>query len=193
MDTAGEDRRATARDRIMEAALDLFFERGIHAVGVDAIVERAGVAKMSLYNHFGSKDDLVAAFLREKDRRWRESFAAAVEARADSPARRVLAAFDVLEDGLERDGFRGCAFINTAAELPDPNHPGRQACMDHVRWLRGYFGGLLGEAGVKAVERLSGSLAALFQGAIVVSQAEQDSRAIRDARAAAESILGRPG
>src|SRR3954447_24943799 len=134
--------------RILEVASELFYEHGIHAVGVDTIAAASGVTKRTLYDRFGSKDELVAAYLRARDERWRGVVAAAVEA-ADGPLGRVLAPFDVLE-GWVADAGRGCAFVNAFAELDEPGHTGRAVIADEKRWLRELFGAELRSAGAGA-------------------------------------------
>ncbi len=189
MDLMTTTRRDSARERILDAALELFFERGIQAVGVDAIVERAGVAKMSLYNHFDSKDELIAEFLREKDRRWRAEFAGAVNDAAPDGRGRILAAFDIVRRALEACDYRGCAFINAAGELADASHPGRAACAEHIEWLRSFFESLARDAHVREPAALAGPLVTLFQGALTVGSTERHPRAAIDARHAAEALL----
>ena len=104
-------------------------------MGVDRVVAEAGVAKATLYRHFRSKDELVVAFLRRRDGRWRDWLRSAVERLAPRPADRPLAVFDALGEWFASDDFRGCAFINAAAEIADPDHPARAAVEDHERLL----------------------------------------------------------
>lgn len=189
MDGMSTARKDSARERILEAALKLFYERGVNAVGIDAVIEQAGVAKMSLYKHFKSKDELIAAFLRERDQRWRASFVEAVEALASDPRGRLLAAFDALAAKIEAEDYRGCAFINAVGELADPDHPGRRVCDEHVAWLRSYFLGLLRDAGARDPEAKAGMFVALIQGALSVCATERSTRAAFEARGAAEAIL----
>ena len=113
-----------ARDRIVDTAYDLFSRHGIRAVGVDRIVAESGVAKMSLYRHFGSKDDLVLAFLQERERRWtNEWLRAEVERRGATPAQRMLAIFDVFGEWFSIEDFEGCSFINVLLEFDDRTNP----------------------------------------------------------------------
>ena len=128
---------SAARERILDAASAAFYARGLGAVGVDAIVEDAGVAKATLYRHFRTKDDLVVAFLRRRDERWRAWLRDAVERLAGGrPAERPLCVFDALGEWFASEEFRGCAFINAATEIADPAHPARSAVEDHSSALR---------------------------------------------------------
>ena len=124
---ADEDGEAT---RALEAAYTLFYREGIHAVGVDTIASEAGVTKTALYSNFGSKDQLVVAYLRERDRLWQQQIDR-LNAQHNSPRDRALAVFDAYEDWLSQDGFRGCAFLNATAEFPDPDHPVREVVRHH--------------------------------------------------------------
>jgi AcrR family transcriptional regulator len=174
--------------RILEVASELFYARGIHAVGVDTIAAESGVTKRTLYDRFGSKDQLVAAYLQSRDRRWRVRVDAAVEEQ-DDPVRRVLAPFDALAGWLTEGGDRGCAFVNAFAELDDAGHPGRTVIDDDKRWLRALFVRELERAGVADVEDLALQLLVLHEGALVASSVAAEPAAPRSARAAAEVLV----
>lgn len=126
-----------AGKRVLDAAAELFYERGITAVGVDLIARRAGVTKKTLYDRFGSKDELIAAYLRERDRRWRTWLAAEADRVADQadPRERILVTFDAMRTWALRESPRGCSFVNAAAELPDGAHPARQVIAGQKQWL----------------------------------------------------------
>jgi AcrR family transcriptional regulator len=183
---------APARERILDAASAAFYRRGINAVGVDAVVAEAGVAKATLYHHFRSKDELVVAFLRRRDARWREWLSSAVERLAPNPRNRPLAVFDALGEWFASDDFRGCAFINAAAEIADPAHPARAAVEDHKRLLAGYLDGLLREAGSADPAADAGAVLLLVEGAIVSALIERDAAPAARARLAAARILETP-
>src|SRR5215217_4910451 len=136
------------RDRILDVADELFYTRGLHAVGVDEIVARSGTAKTTLYAHFPSKDDLIAAYLRRRSESWRQHVDKELARRGGSPAEKIDAVFAVLADGCASPGFRGCPFINAAAEYPDPTHPGRVVSDAHRQWVREVLRDLTAEAGV---------------------------------------------
>jgi AcrR family transcriptional regulator len=173
--------------RILDVASELFYAHGIHAVGVDTIAAESGVTKRTLYDRFGSKDQLVAAYLRARDERWRAQVAAAVEAAAD-PGGRALAPFDVLEHWVTRGG-RGCAFVNAFAELDDESHPARAVIDDEKRWLRELFAGALRELGAPDADGLALHLLVLHEGALVTAAAAGQPAAPRVAREAARALV----
>lgn len=183
--------RSPAAQRVLEAASELFYERGIWATGVDTIVEHSGVTKMTLYKHFGSKDELVAAYLRRRDELWRGWLTDAVEARADSPRERLLAVFDALGSWLEGEveGFRGCAFVNAASEISAPDHPARTVALEEKRWMREYLEGLASEAGAANSEALAEQLLLLFEGATVMTTLRTSKAPTRGAKAAATALI----
>jgi len=178
-----------ARERILEAASAAFYARGIAPVGVDAVVAESGVAKATLYRHFRSKDDLVVAFLRRRDERWRDWLSAAVERLADGPGARPLCVFDALGEWFSSEDYRGCAFINAAAEIAEPDHPARAAVQDHKRLLGDYLTGLLEAAGSAEPADDAGALLLLVEGAIISAVIEGDAAPAGRARLAAARIL----
>ena len=175
--------------RILDVAAQLFYWRGIHAVGVDTIAAESGVTKRTLYDRFGSKSALVVAYLQERDRRWRDLVVDHVDREHDAVAR-VLAPFDALEEWLRAES-RGCAFVNAFAELPDADHPARQVIGDSKRWLRELFGTLLVDAGAPHPDLLARQLFTLHEGALVAFSVLAEPAAARDARAAATVLLTR--
>lgn len=184
--------RPGARERIVRAAGDLFYAEGIHAVGVDRVTAAAGVAKATLYQQFRSKDELVAACLQRRAEHWRASVADPVLALPGSAARRVGAVFERLGEAFATPGYRGCPFINAAAEYPGPDGPVAAAIAAHRAQLRGLFAELL--AGVPAARRaaLTDQLVLLYDGTMVGAQLDQGPRAARRARAAARQLLEGP-
>ncbi|MEU1702084.1 helix-turn-helix domain-containing protein [Streptomyces pseudogriseolus] len=153
--------------RIVDAAEELFYERGITAVGVDLIAEHSGVTKRTLYNRFGSKDNLVAAYLAERDRRWRSVVRAAVDA-SDGAEEAVTAPFEALRSWTTTY-TRGCAFLNALAELPDPRHPGHRVAAEQKRWLLGLFEELAAAAGCHGPATLATRLFVLHEGAVATA------------------------
>src|SRR3954471_1305237 len=117
--TIAPRRESPARRRVLDTALALFYAEGIHAVGIDRIIAEAGVAKATFYHHFPSKDDLVCAYLREQIGAVRRH----AVPRGETPEEKIVAVFEAIGEVTCRPGFRGCAFINAAAEYPDPDHP----------------------------------------------------------------------
>jgi AcrR family transcriptional regulator len=180
-----------ARDRILDTAYDLFSRHGVRTVGVDRIVAESGVAKMSLYRHFPSKDELVLAFLQERELRWTEGWLQAeVGRRADTPAGRMLAIFDVFGEWFELDDFEGCSFINVLLEYDQPDHPIRVASVGHLSNIRSFVRGLAAKAGADDPEALAHQWHILMKGSIVAA-GEGDARAAARAREMGELLLAR--
>jgi len=183
--------------RIVAAAEELFYDRGITTVGVDLIAEHSGVTKRTLYNQFGSKDHLVAAYLTERDRRWRSLVHAAVEACGNS-VEAVTAPFEALRIWSESN-TRGCAFINALAELPDPSHPAHRVAAGQKHWLRNLFEELATAAGCSNPVTLATRLLVLHEGAIATAPIALDTGAEATALArflvrveASESVTTEP-
>jgi AcrR family transcriptional regulator len=160
-------RESPARRRILDTATGLFYAEGVHAVGIDRIIAEAGVAKATFYNHFPSKEDLVLAYVQEQDQLGR----AAAEALPEQPPRQmILALFDRIAEAARQPGYRGCPFINAAAEYPDPTSPVRQAIDDHRRWSRDLFRDLLVAGGHPDPDRTADILVALNDGLLVAGE-----------------------
>jgi AcrR family transcriptional regulator len=123
-----------ARTRLLNTATRIFYAEGIHSVGIDRIVAEAQVTRATLYRHFPSKEDLVLAYLKQADQGIRGQVAAAV-ASSPSPTEQVRAVATSITDGIQSAGFRGCAFLNAAAEYSDPAHPIHQAVLAHRQWF----------------------------------------------------------
>ncbi|GLZ50694.1 TetR/AcrR family transcriptional regulator [Actinomycetospora sp. NBRC 106378] len=186
----GTGPRATVRDRLLATADRLFYAEGVHAVGIDRILAEAGVAKASLYAHFGGKDALVEAYLEGRSADWRAHVEAELPGRADDPVDRVLAVFDLLGEWFAAPGYRGCPFINVAAEYAVE---GAVAAVlgRHRTWVRALFEGLLEEAGHAAPQAAARHLVMLYDGAMVAAHLDGDPTAARDAREAARTLLTR--
>ena len=181
----------SARERILDAASVSFYREGIRAVGVDSVIADAGVAKATLYRHFPSKDDLVLAFLERRDARWRAWFAEAVERISPDPAGRPLAVFDALGEWFSSDDFRGCAFLNAAAEIADPAHPARGAVRSHEERLAAHLATICAEAGLADPAAAAEDLFLLVEGAIVCALVEGTAAPAGRARATALRLLSR--
>jgi AcrR family transcriptional regulator len=180
---------ADARTRILDAAYELFSRHGIRAVGIDAIIRRSGVARMTLYRNFGSKDDLVLAFLERREQRWTKDWLQhEAERRATDPGERLLAIFDVFDAWFRREDFEGCSFINVLLETTDPASPVHQASAEQLARIRAYVAGLAREAGVADPERLAHKWHILMKGSIVAA-GEGDHEAARRAREVAALVL----
>jgi AcrR family transcriptional regulator len=182
----------SARERILDTAYDLFSRHGIRAVGVDRIIATSGVAKMSLYRHFNSKDSLVLAFLQEREKRWTmEWLHAEASRRAEDGAGRMLAIFDVFDDWFRQNDFEGCSFINVLLEFSEDG-PIRQATTEHLATIRGLVQQFAEDAGVADPEAVACQWHILMKGSIVAA-GEGDREAARRARALGELLLEREG
>ena len=187
-----EGKRATRRrpgaERLLEAASDLFYREGIRAVGVDTISAKAGVSKRTLYNRFGGKDELVAEYLRRRDERWRVYLREQTEGLAD-PREKLLAVFGAYEEWLVGEDFRGCAFANAAAEIPDPDHPARVVARRHKEGVGEHLAALAGEAGFDEPEPLAERLLLLLEGATVMVATRRSREPLEAARSLARELL----
>ena len=181
--------RLPARDRILAAASELFYKEGTQNVGIDRIISESGVAKMSLYNHFKSKDALIAAWLQQRDENWRTWFQEAVEALAVDPRDRLLAIFDALQEWFEQPDFRGCAFINSTVELVDPEHPGYQVAIQHQQAIADYVLELVKAAELPNPDAITQQLLILIEGAIVVAMMQGNADAALRAKRVADVLL----
>ena len=177
------------RERILHTAADLFSRKGIRAVGVDTIVTSARVAKASFYHHYQSKDDLVVAWLRSDDARWLDRIASQTEASTPDPHARLLAFFDAIETLAHQPGYRGCAYLNTAAELRDEPGPARDAITDMIHEIRTYLEDLARAADLRAPEQLSQTLQLLLAGAFATTRAVGNGSPATVARHAAATLI----
>ena len=135
----GPDPRSSGRERVSRAAYELFSRDGVRAVGVDAVIARAGTAKMTLYRNFPSKDDLILEFLRRREQLWtQEWLQAESQRRGATPAEQLLAIFDIFSEWFQRADFEGCAFLTTMVEVNDKDHPVHQAAVSHLANIRSY-------------------------------------------------------
>lgn len=177
------------RERILAAARELFYRRGIHVVGVDAIAEAAGTNKMTLYRHFASKDELVAACLRElageKDAEW-DAVAAAHPA---DPKGQLQAWLRTVSSWITRDAGRGCALANAAVELPDPNHPARVVIREHKQAMRERLAALCREAGLNDPDALADEAFLLCEGVMAAAQSLGSDEPFRRLPALLEGLV----
>jgi AcrR family transcriptional regulator len=159
-----------ARDRILSAAYDLFARHGIRAVGIDAIIEHSGVARMTLYRHFSSKDELVLAFLERRDALWSVAWLQAeVERRAKKPVERLLAVFDVISEWFNADNFEGCSFINVMLETTERSSAVRAATVMYLERVRLFLEQLAVQAGIADAAAFSRQWQLLMNGSIVAA------------------------
>lgn len=202
---------ASARERLLATAERLIYSGGIHATGIDAIVRASGAARKSMYGHFASKSDLVAAALVERDARWMKWFEAGVRAAGDAPRTQLLAMFDLLRGWFASDGFHGCAFLNAAGEIGAADDPIRRVAQMHKARLLGFIETVcvaycsdcanditrphrnahLGKIETTALDphALARQWLILIDGAIGVALVSGRADAALDARALAEQVL----
>ena len=183
---AGPVKGSSARERLLEAANELFYDEGVHTVGIDRVIERAGVAKASLYNTFGSKDELVRAYLEHRHARMAARITRHVERYTD-PRDRLLAVFEAQGELFAEPAFRGCAFASASAESPGESVS--RATDEYRTWVRGLLTSLAREAGAAEPERLSRQLHMLYDGASLSARMDRDPSAATAARAAAAALL----
>ncbi|MBA3309421.1 MAG: TetR/AcrR family transcriptional regulator [Nocardioidaceae bacterium] len=191
-DAGGEATLTPAGERLLAAASGLFYARGIRAVGVDLIAEEAGTTKKTLYDRFGSKDALVALYLRRRADRWKAYVLRHLDAHASGPGvDRVLAVFDALGEWMDEQD-RGCAFVNAYAEIGGTDHPGVAVIRADKQWMRALFERLVSDAaevGVPGSDVVGAQLHLLYEGAIVATTAGGQQDSLEHARRAARRLL----
>ena len=178
-----------AADRILSTAGDLFYHQGARAIGVDEIVERAGATKPSLYRAFGSKDQLIAAYLEGQGEHMWAYFEAAVAAYPDDPKAQILAYFEGLSSRATEKGYRGCGLTNAVVEYPDPKHPGRKVAVGHKEQLRARLRDMAKAMDARKPKKLADSLLLLIEGVYVTSQLFGPEGPAAAARGAAEALI----
>jgi AcrR family transcriptional regulator len=180
---------SSARQRILDSAYDLFSHRGIRAVGIDEIRERADVAKATLYRHFGSKDELVLAFLDQREQLWtKEWVEREARSRATEADEQLLAIFDAFDEWFHRDDFEGCSFINVLLEWADRNHAIGKASVLHLANIRAFLTQLATEANLREPETFAHSWHILMKGSIVAA-AEGDRDAAKRAQTMGRALI----
>lgn len=177
------------KQHLVETALKLFTAEGYHGVGIDRILAVAGVAKMTLYNNFASKDDLIAAALEHHHHQFLDWFDDRLNELTRRDNQRALAAFDILAEWFDAPDFHGCPMVKVSAEYRDPDHPFRQAALAFKRALFERLRDDAAAAGAKKPAVLAGELLMLFEGAIVIAQITGDVSAAPRARQAADRLI----
>jgi AcrR family transcriptional regulator len=187
------DGPASGRERVLATAYDLFSRHGTRAVGVDRIIAESGVAKMTLYRNFASKQELILAFLARREERWTRAWLQAeVERRASTPGGRLLAIFDTFGEWFALEEFEGCSFINVMLEVTETQHPVREACVQYLAEIRHFLIGLADAAGVEDPDALARQWHILMKGSIVAA-AEGDLQAAARARELGALLLAHHG
>ena len=175
-------------ERLLETAYELFSNRGVRDVGVDELVERAGVAKATLYRHFSSKDELILAFLRLREERWTMGWLEeSVQERAGTPEEQLLAIFDLFDEWFRELEYGGCPFVKILLEM-GPGHPVGAACVEHFERLHDFMTRLAAEADFRDPAELALSLQLLLCGSIIHATAGFQGAA-RRAKAMARSVM----
>jgi AcrR family transcriptional regulator len=180
------------RERLLTVAVELFYRRGFAAVGIDQVLEAAGVTKTTFYKHFESRDDLMVAAVRRRDEWESQAWDRAVRKIAgDDPAGRLRAMFDVMDLWFNDPDFHGCMFLNTTIEFPNPNDPVHQAAADYKRRSRDHWRNLALAAGASAAngEIFADCYTALVEGALILRQTHGRNDAARVVRPAVDQLI----
>lgn len=193
VDQSRDDAEESGRERLSRAAYELFSREGVRAVGVDAVIARAGTAKMTLYRNFPSKNDLILDFLRRRELLWTRGWLEAESRRrGETPREQLLAVFDVFADWFSRPDFEGCCFLTTMIEINDSEHPVYQAAIGHLANIRGYIEELATEAGLVDTDSFARKWHILMKGSIMAAH-EGDSAAAGRAKQIGELLLKEHG
>lgn len=187
----GSQRPGGARERLERTAYELFARHGIRAVGVDTIAARSGVAKMTLYRYYPSKEELALAFLRDREERWTRAWLEEeVERRGRTPGDKLLAVFDLFDEWFRRADFEACPFAKVVLEHDEPGHPVRRAAVRHIGNIRSFIRRLAGDAGVSDPDGFAWQWQILMIGSMVAARAGELDAA-RRAKAVGLRLLGR--
>jgi AcrR family transcriptional regulator len=180
--TNNDGHSSSGRQRISQAAYELFSRDGTQSVGIDAVIAHAGAAKMTLYRNFRSKDELILDFLRRREQLWtRDWLQAEAQKRGHTPQARLLAIFEVFGEWFADPDFDGCAFLTTMIEIKDPESPVRQASVQHLANIREFIKALAAEAGIADTDAFARQWHILMKGSIMAAH-EGDLAAARRAR-----------
>jgi AcrR family transcriptional regulator len=180
-------RKPSARDRLLAAADELFYAEGVHTVGIDRIIEHAGVAKASLYSAFGSKEELVRAYLQGRHQARRDRITTKL-APLPTPREKILGIFDALADTIATPGFRGCAFYNASAESGEDS-AAREIARLNRNWTRELLTDLARQAGARDPEGVTAQLMILYDGALVGARMEPERQPAATVRAMVATLL----
>lgn len=181
-------RPSAARERILDTATRLFYGNGVRAVGVDTIIAESTVAKATFYKHFPAKEDLVLAYLDRVDQMWTGRLHAAAAAAGQDPADQLVGLFDALRSACRTEGYRGCGFINTAAEAV-PGGRVHERSVAHKDAVRAWIGDLAARAGVADPSTLARALTLLLDGGLSAGVLDGDPNAADAARTAAQMLV----
>ncbi|WP_343051288.1 TetR/AcrR family transcriptional regulator [Pseudaquabacterium terrae] len=177
------------RARILETASNLFYAQGVRAVGVDLVVDRAGVAKTSLYRHFRTKDELIVAFLEREEADFWSTWDEVAAKHAANAAKELDAHMRWIGERLARSNYRGCPQINAAAEFPEPDHPSRLVARAHMHELRARLASIAQRIGVSRPDTVGAQLAVLVNGAFVSAELLAPEEAVAVLLASARALI----
>jgi AcrR family transcriptional regulator len=179
--------RASARTRLLDAANELFYAEGVNTVGIDRVIDHAGVAKATLYSAFGSKDGLIRAYLTVRQKARQEQITARL-AELDDPRRKLLGVFEVLGESFSVPDYHGCAFVNASAEA-GPDSPILEVTDAYRTWIRTLFTDLGREAGATDPQTLARQLVLVYDGASITARIDHYPATAEAARQAAEVLI----
>jgi AcrR family transcriptional regulator len=180
----------STRERLIEIGSDLFYRHGFYAVGLDSIIDQAGVTKTTFYNHFESKEALILEILEHHDQWWRDEFTAKLRKYGgDDPADQLRAVFDVLNDLLNSETFNGCIFVNVSAEFPLPHAPVHKAAAEHKRLMEMILRDTALRAGASDPIALAEQLSVIMEGAYVTRQVTRNERTTEIARKLGDALF----
>jgi len=185
------------RDELIETAMRVFYREGFNSTGIDRVLREAGISRMTLYNHFKSKDELIVAALRRRDETFRNRMHKYIESHADEPAGRLLAAFDFNGAWFASEEFNGCMFLNASSEFSDPDCAIRRTAAEHIRSVGEYLLALCKEAKLRDPEMLASQLHILLEGTCakahaldqVDASADAYTKTVSAAKTAAEALI----
>lgn len=181
--------RPTKRDELVQKALQVFYQNGFNATGMDMLVKETGISKTSMYKHFRTKEDLILAVLRLRDEHFRNWLYRQMEELADKPQAQLIAMFDALEEWFQEPGYRGCLFIKASSEYQDSTHPIHMQSADHKRMLERHVTELAQKAKMTDPAGLARQLLLLKEGAIVTAHLGHTENPAQDARSAAIALI----
>jgi AcrR family transcriptional regulator len=180
----------TTREKIVNTALDTFYQKGFHAVGIDVVIKKVGITKTTFYNHFESKDDLILEVIRQRDTWWRETFQSEIRRLGgDDPVRQLRAVFEVLRIWFEWVDFKGCLFISAVSEFPNKHDPAHQAALANVDAIRAILTDLAEQAGIEDPQEFAQQFNLIIEGAIVTEVIDRNNQAAQTAARLAQTLI----
>jgi len=188
-DSATADPSLGVEDRLVATASELFYREGVRAVGVQRVIDEAGVAKASLYAHFESKDDLVAACLDKRICAWRARVEQHLQSSSLDARGKLLALFDLQVEWIQSPDFRGCPLQSVSTEIADAAHPAKRVMAGHRQWLRDLITTLAAEAGLQPLDEMAGALIVMYDGASAAALVDGRAEMASHARWAVERLI----